>query len=74
MDAEKLIDMRIGKYERDLARHHAPSQPDGVCRCGACVLDRAVLAELQYMKMAARELDARGGRGPAAIKAGDRDD
>jgi len=54
-----LIDARIRKYTKDIARHAAPSQPDGVCRCGACIIDRAILAELQYMKMAYRNLAAR---------------
>jgi hypothetical protein len=56
---EDLIDARIRKYSRDIERHRAPSQPDRVCRCGACNIDRAILAELMYMKMAHRNLAAR---------------
>jgi hypothetical protein len=66
---EDLIDARIRKYSRDIETHRAPSQPDGVCRCGACNIHRAILAELQYMKMAHRNLSARNA---VAVPNGDR--
>jgi hypothetical protein len=56
---EDLIDARIRKYSRDIEAHRAPSQPDGVCRCGSCNIDRAILTELMYMKMAHRMVSSR---------------
>lgn len=56
---DDLIGARIRKYSRDIEAHRAPSQPDGVCRCGACNIARSILAELMYMKMAHRNLAAR---------------
>lgn len=56
---QDLIDARIRKYSRDIKAHLAPSQPDGVCQCGACNVDRAILAELMYIDMAHRNLAAR---------------
>jgi hypothetical protein len=56
---EDLIDARIRKYSRDIDGHRAPSQPDGICRCGACDTARSILSELMYMKMAHRNIAAR---------------
>lgn len=65
---EDLIAARIRKYSRDIEAHRAPSQPDGVCRCGACNIDRAILSELMYMKMAHRNLAARSASVPNCVR------
>lgn len=52
---KNLIEMRIGKYERDLAAHRTPL----ICECDACKKGRVILTELRYMEMAERHLSAR---------------
>lgn len=54
--ALSIVAKRIGKYERDLMAHYAPSQPDGVCHCRECFQNRAILVELKYTHMAIRNL------------------
>jgi hypothetical protein len=54
MTTDEIVAARVRKYTADLANHPAPSQPDGNCRCPACIGNRAILAELGYIQMAAR--------------------
>jgi hypothetical protein len=56
MTTDEIVAKRVIKYTTDLSKHHAPSQPDGVCRCDECIASRNILTELGYIQMAARNL------------------
>lgn len=58
MTTDEIIAKRIRKYTADARRHVN-------CCCGPCAIDRAIINELQYIQMAARNL------GPRSLSAGD---
>jgi hypothetical protein len=56
MTTDEIVAARIRKYEADIGD---PTRPGEKCPCTKCETARKIVAELQYIQMAARNLAPR---------------